>query len=160
MQQRTNQREEYEEICAILSTMSNPLDNLSRSTSSGALRIFLVEDSPAIRDLLIENLTSISGIVLVGVAEGEDEALSQLTQQHYDVLIMDIGLKQGNGMSLLKSLSSMPDHQAREKIIFTNNVSDTYRRAGKQYGVKFFFDKASDFLQLRALVQDLAAAAH
>lgn len=138
--------------------MDNSSQSLPTSTPPRTLRLFVVEDSPAIRDLLIENLTNIPGIELAGVAEGEADALSQLSCQMYDVLILDIGLKEGNGMSLLRSLAQQPQHTDSIKIIFTNNVSDTYRRAGAQYGVGFFFDKASDFLNLRALMQKLAAA--
>jgi DNA-binding NarL/FixJ family response regulator len=139
--------------------MDNSTQTLPNLMAARTLRLFLVEDSPAIRDLLVENLTNIPGIELAGVAEGEDDALNQLSRQGYDVLILDIGLKQGNGMSLLRTLAGLPEHGDRVKIIFSNNVSDTYRRAGEQYGVGFFFDKSSDFLQLRALVQKMAAAA-
>ncbi len=143
----------------IFSAMDNSLHSMSSSVGTGALRVFLVEDSLTIRDLLVENLTTIPGIMLVGVSDSENDALEQLSHEHYDVLILDIGLKQGNGMSLLRALARLPEHEKRVKIIFTNNVSDTYRRAGEQYGVGFFFDKSSDFLQLRALMQQLASSA-
>jgi len=127
--------------------------------ASRRLRIFLVEDSPTVRELLIQNLTNIPGIELAGVAEAEDDALEQLSRAACDVLILDIRLKQGNGMSLLRTLASRADPGVGIKIIFTNNASDTYRRAGAQYGVGFFFDKSTDFLQLRSVVQKLAMAA-
>jgi CheY-like chemotaxis protein len=79
----------------INSTMPNP----------AAIRIFLVEDSPDVRDLLIENLQEIPGINYAGFSETENDALSRLNQDNYDVLILDIQLKQGNGMSLLQSLA-------------------------------------------------------
>lgn len=122
------------------------------------MRIFLVEDSPAIRELLIDHLTSIPGVELGGVADNESDAYESLSRQLYDVVILDIGLKQGNGMSLLRTLAQLPGQETCVKIIFTNNVSDTYRRAGEQFGVGFFFDKSSDFLQLHALVRELAAS--
>ncbi len=121
--------------------------------------MFLVEDSPAIRKLLIENLASIPGIVLVGVADGESDALEQLSHLHCDVLILDIGLRQGNGMSLLRHLARMPEHGGSVKIVFSNNASLVCRRHGAQYGVGFFFDKSCDFLRLRNLLQKLAAVA-
>lgn len=139
--------------------MDPPFSSPSGSPASRCLRIFLVEDSPAVRELLIQNLTNIPGIELAGVAEAEEDALDQLSRAACDILILDIRLKQGNGMSLLRTLSRRPDAGADVKIIFTNNASDTYRRAGEQYGVGFFFDKSTDFLQLRSVVQKLAGAA-
>jgi DNA-binding NarL/FixJ family response regulator len=123
-----------------------------------SLRIFLVEDSQAVRDLLIQNLTSIPGIELAGYAEDESDALQKLTCQSCDVLILDIRLKQGNGMSLLRSLANSPNVNIDVKIVFTNNSSETYRRTSSQYGAGYFFDKSTDFLQLHSLMHKLAVS--
>ncbi|WP_132259261.1 response regulator [Paucimonas lemoignei] len=131
---------------------------VSTVTAPRCLRIFLVEDSKAVRDLLIQNLTNIPGIELVGYADGENDALEQLSSNHCDVLILDIRLKQGNGVNLLRSLNSLPNININVKVIFTNNASDTYRRACTQYGVAHFFDKSTDFLQLRSLMNKLASS--
>lgn len=139
--------------------MDQSFPSTSNPPASRRLRMFLVEDSPTVRELLIQNLTNIPGIELAGVAEAEDDALDQLSRASCDILILDIRLKQGNGMSLLRTLASRPIPGAGVKIVFTNNASDTYRRAGEQYGVGFFFDKSTDFLQLRSVVQNLAIAA-
>ncbi len=40
------------------------------------MRVFLVEDLPAVRTLVIENLEDIEGLELAGCAETEDGALS------------------------------------------------------------------------------------
>jgi hypothetical protein len=40
----------------------------------GPLRVFLVEDFPPVRDLIVENLQEIAGLELAGVAEGEQDA--------------------------------------------------------------------------------------
>ncbi|QAU36087.1 response regulator [Janthinobacterium sp. 17J80-10] len=139
--------------------MDHPFPSSSGPPTSRCLRIFLVEDSAEVRELLIQNLTNIPGIELAGVAEAEEDALDQLSRASCDILILDIRLKQGNGMSLLRTLSRGPNPGAGVKIVFTNNASDTYRRAGEQYGAGFFFDKSTDFLQLRSVVQELASAA-
>ncbi|MFY0100161.1 response regulator, partial [Acinetobacter baumannii] len=76
-----------------------------RDSDGTPLRIFLVEDSEDVRDLIVESLSEIAGVRLVGYAETELEALRHLQQNSYDVLILDIQLKQGNGMSLLQSLA-------------------------------------------------------
>jgi DNA-binding NarL/FixJ family response regulator len=139
--------------------MNHSFASASALPASRSLRIFLVEDSSAVRDLLIQNLTNIPGIELAGFAEEENDALEKLLRDSCDILILDIRLKQGNGMSLLRSLASRPGTGGSVKIIFTNNASDTYRRASAQYGVAYFFDKSTDFLQLRSLMQNLAVSA-
>lgn len=128
-----------------------------RESGEVPLRIFLVEDSEDVRELIVESLTEISGVTLAAYSETELDALRHLQQTSYDVLILDIQLKQGNGMSLLQSLArSNTRHQSEVKIVFSNHVSPTYRRAGQQCGVQHFFDKSSELPLLCGLLERLA----
>ncbi len=122
------------------------------TASTNPLRVFLVEDSAAVRELIIENLSDIPGLLFTGFADTEIDALSRLKQEAQDVVIFDIELKQGNGISLLRSLAAAGLLRQNLKIIFSNNVSTAYRRVGQQYGVQYFFDKTSDLSQLRLLL--------
>ncbi len=126
-------------------------------TTASPLRIFLVEDSPDVRDLIMESLAEIPGVLLAGYSETEQDAMRRLEDEDFDVLILDIQLKQGNGMNLLQSLARSGKRRHDElKIIFSNHVSATYRRVGLQYGVQFFFDKSSEFTKLRSLIERLS----
>jgi len=126
-------------------------------TANAPLKVFLVEDSADVRDLIMESLAEIPGVELAGYAETEQDAAAHLENESYDVLILDIQLKQGNGMNLLQSLARSGKKSHDElKIIFSNHVSATYRRVGLQYGVQFFFDKSSEFTKLRSLIERLS----
>lgn len=128
-----------------------------RDSEGTPLRIFLVEDSEDVRDLIVESLAEIGGVRLVGYAETEMDALRHLQQHSYDVLILDIQLKQGNGMSLLQALArSNTRRQSEIKVVFSNHVSPTYRRVGVQCGVQHFFDKSSELPLLCDLLEELA----
>lgn len=128
-----------------------------RDSDGTSLRIFLVEDSEDVRDLIVESLAEIAGVRLVGYAESELEALRHLHENSYDVLILDIQLKQGNGMSLLQALArSNTRRQSEVKVVFSNHVSPTYRRVGVQCGVQHFFDKSSELPLLCDLLEELA----
>ena len=123
------------------------------------MRVFLVEDSAAGRDLIVENLSDIPGLLFTGFADTEADALTGLNLDSYEVVIFDIELKRGNGISLLRSLTAAGLLRDSLKIIFINNVSTTYRRVGQQYGVQYFFDKSSELPELRALLQRLTQTA-
>jgi len=123
--------------------------------SSAPLRVFLVEDVPAVRELIVASFSEIDGIYWSGFADSENEALEKLSAQDCDVLIVDIELKQGNGMSLLRRLMQTNSQADSLKIVFSNNVSDAYRRAGMQYGVQHFFDKSFELPELQALLENL-----
>jgi DNA-binding NarL/FixJ family response regulator len=127
------------------------------TAAPAALRVFLVEDSSMVRDLITDSLAGIPGVVVAGFSDTEKDALEKLSLQIFDVVIFDIELKQGNGMSLLRTLAKAPAQPNTLKIIFSNNVTANYRRMGEQYGVRFFFDKTSEFLQLCALLTELGA---
>lgn len=127
-------------------------------TSSAKLKIFLVEDVPAVRELIITSLADLDEICWTGFAESENEACDRLRDHDCDVLIVDIELRQGNGMNLLRRLMQEDTQKESLKIIFSNNVCDAYRRAGRQYGVKHFFDKTFELPELRALLVDKAGS--
>ncbi|MFC7286566.1 response regulator [Herminiimonas glaciei] len=122
------------------------------------LRIFLVEDSLDVRELMIENLAMIPGVVVTGVSESEGDALNQLNASPCDVLIVDIQLKKGNGINLLRQISEKTKISNTLKIICSNNATEVFRRVGRQYGVNHFFDKTSEFPQLFELVKNLSCA--
>ncbi|ABR91314.1 CheY-like response regulator receiver domain protein [Janthinobacterium sp. Marseille] len=125
---------------------------------SHPLRIFLVEDSLDVRELMIENLAMIPGVVVAGVSESEGDALNQLNALPCDVLIVDIQLKKGNGINLLRQISEKTKISNTLKIICSNNATEVFRRVGRQYGVNHFFDKTSEFPQLFELVKNLSCA--
>ncbi|MFJ7566904.1 response regulator [Herminiimonas sp. NPDC097707] len=135
----------------------NETTKISVDAGCNPLHIFLVEDSLDVRELMIENLTMIPGVVVSGVSESESDALKQLDMQPCDILIVDIQLKKGNGINLLRQLSERRTSDL-VKIICSNNSTEVFRRVGRQYGVDHFFDKTSEFPQLFDLVRDLSSA--
>jgi two-component system, OmpR family, response regulator len=83
-------------------------------------RIFLVEDSPLIREFLFEALhNSGEGRVVVGSAETEDEAFQMISGNSADVAIIDINLRQGSGIGLLTRLRGL-DNAPKTRIVYTN----------------------------------------
>jgi DNA-binding NarL/FixJ family response regulator len=136
--------------------MQDALDARAVLSLRPALRVLLVEDSRIISDLISENLSHIPRLSLIGIAETESDAVAMLRNHPCDVMILDIQLRQGNGINLLRILSADPAHAQTLKIVLSNHVSGTYRRICEQYGVQFFFDKTSEFPQLQLLLSRLA----
>lgn len=122
------------------------------------LRVFLVEDLPVVRNRVIESLQEIKGLEVAGFAESEDSALSWLGSHACDVLILDLQLRQGNGLGVLKALASLNTSPRLLKIVYSNHVSATIRRLASQFGAAYIFDKTLDTPKLRMLLEDLSAA--
>ena len=64
------------------------------------IRILLVDDHPMVREGLVARLQAVPRFAVVGEAGGRTEALALLASSAPDVVLMDVGLKDGNGISL------------------------------------------------------------
>ncbi|CAN5123446.1 hypothetical protein BH11PSE11_BH11PSE11_24260 [soil metagenome] len=121
------------------------------------VRVYLVEDSPEIRDLIVDEVNAIPGVAITGYADTELEALKDLSEQSFDVIIFDLQLRQGNSLSLLRSLGSRGCQRDALKFVFTSHVSRTYHRLCEQLGVRRVFDKSSEFVQLCGAMRAVAS---
>jgi DNA-binding NarL/FixJ family response regulator len=130
----------------------------SMAEAAPPLRVFLVEDSRAVAELLTEQLNDIPDVLVVGVAESERAALDALDATPCDVLIVDIKLREGNGIGLLRRLAATDASAPRPAtcIVFSNYTENEYRILAKRYGAQHFFDKSTDLRALLALVVHLS----
>ena len=132
-------------------------DTIERVNDSKKLRVILVEDSPIIRARLAETLSEIPNLEIVGQAESESDALSLLDSGGWDAVVLDLQLRQGTGLGVLKSLKQggRPSHS--KIIVFTNYAFPQYRDRSMSFGADFFFDKAREFHRVRDVLADLAS---
>lgn len=121
------------------------------------MRVAIVEDSAIIRDRLEEALSELPNVALAGHAESELAAASLLAPGDWDLLILDLQLKQGNGLNVLKSLRALPRTRRGRVAIFTNYAFPQYKDRSLALGADYFFDKARDLPRMLELVEDLAA---
>lgn len=110
------------------------------------MKVLLVEDSVLIRDTLIDILAGSDDLDIAGVAATQNKAIELIDKEHFDMLLVDIELSQGNGFEVIKhSLEKgSPDSQP-VFVILTNHAHPQYRNLAKNLGVKYFFDKSMDF---------------
>lgn len=64
------------------------------------IRILIVDDHPMVREGLVARLQAVSRFEVVGEAGHRAEALAKLDQAQPDVVLMDVGLKDVNGIAL------------------------------------------------------------
>lgn len=68
------------------------------------IRILLVDDHPMVREGLRARLSSVPRLQVVGEAGDAAEALRQLELNPPDVVLQDVGLKDGNGIDLVQAM--------------------------------------------------------
>src|ERR1043166_5710249 len=115
------------------------------------LRVFIVEDSPLVRDRLDAAVTAVGGIV-VGHSEAANDAIENLATVHPDVVIVDIQLRSGTGFDVLEALQTSGDARSATKIVLTNHASPEYRDRSFRLGANAFFEKSSEPPQLFELI--------
>ena len=113
-----------------------------------ALRIYLVEDNLLIRENLTSTLTELVGAEFVGWAVGERDAIHWLSQNAdaWDLAIVDLFLKQGNGLGVVGAFSA----RAADKklIVLTNYATPAVRERCAALGADDVFDKSNDIEKL------------
>jgi two-component system, OmpR family, response regulator len=121
------------------------------------LRVVLVEDSPIIRERLVESLTATGHVEVVGQADSERAAVAALASGEWDAVILDLQLKQGTGLGVLKALAPVRPAGAKV-IVLTNYAIAQYRDRSLALGADYFFDKSREYDRVRSVLEELAVA--
>ncbi len=123
------------------------------------LRVLIVEDSKRLREQLGESISSPGRIEVVGYAETEAEALDLLAQAPCDAVVLDLQLRQGNGLAVLKALRASADRGSVTVIVLTNFAFPHFRERSLALGANYFFDKAKEYDRVRDVLEELAGPA-
>ena len=107
-----------------------------------SLTAFIVEDSPVIRENLVAALEEMAPIQVVGTAEDEASALRWLGDNVCDLAIVDIFLKSGSGLGVLKT-ASLSDRPIK-LVVLSNYATTDMRRKCLELGADRVFDKSNE----------------
>lgn len=108
------------------------------------LKTYIVEDSQVIRENLIATLEELVPVEVVGTAEDESTAVQWLTRasNKADLIIIDIFLKAGSGLGVLKVTNELP--QKRHVVVLSNYATQDIRRKCLELGADKVFDKSNE----------------
>jgi DNA-binding NarL/FixJ family response regulator len=122
----------------------------------GRAKVFIVEDSPPVRDRLAELVGEIDGVALVGVAETPGDAIAGILNARPDCVVLDYQLLGGSGVEVLRAVR--PQAPDIVFIVLTNHPNTQYRRLCLEAGASWFFDKSTEFMKIRNVIAGLAPA--
>jgi DNA-binding NarL/FixJ family response regulator len=116
--------------------------------------VFIVDDSPVVRNRLVHLLEDVPQVEVVGEADIAFEAINSIRRLRPQVVVLDISMPGGSGMYVLETLNK--ERPRPIVIMLTNFATDQYRRKCQQLGADYFFDKSREFHRVREVLHALA----
>jgi DNA-binding NarL/FixJ family response regulator len=83
---------------------------MSKKKSPQRARVLIVDDHPAVREALALRIGRHSDLEVCGEAADTGEALRLVAEARPDVAVVDISLKTGDGIDLIKRIRDRNDH--------------------------------------------------
>ncbi len=108
------------------------------------LQAFVIEDNATIRENLIGTLEELTCVKVAGTSSTENDALAWLEQHmdRWDLVIVDLFLKQGSGLHLAQCIQRRRPTQ--KIVVFSNYINASVRKRCAQLGVDAVFDKSTE----------------
>jgi len=111
------------------------------------LRVLVVDDSSAVRQVLSRLLSPLPQFELIGEAEDGCQALGAIAELQPDLVILDIRMPKVSGLEVLQKLQQQ--HSTCRVVVFSQVGDEIYRQKCLQLGAEDFFDKVTGFDQFQ-----------
>src|SRR5690348_13725546 len=115
--------------------------------------VFVVEDSPIVRDRLVALMGEIRGISVAGEADNPQDAVDGILRTQPTWVLLDLQPIGGTGLEVLRRVRTRVP--GTRFIVLTQLDNSQYRRICMRAGADYFFEKTQT-----AAVRDLVAGPH
>ena len=117
--------------------------------------VFIVDDSRLVRERLVDLLSEVKDVVIVGQAGAATEAIRAIQMLRPKVVVLDISMPGGSGLLVLEEIkkSSSPP----VVIMLTNFANDPYKQKCLGLGAEYFFDKSTEFDKVKEVLEHFRA---
>jgi len=107
------------------------------------MKVYVVDDSPLVRERLVSLLSEVEGVDVVGSADDAASGIAGVSMKSPDVVILDIRMPTGSGISVLEEVKRRG--KSPVVIMLTNYPYPQYRKKCMEAGADYFFDKSNEF---------------
>jgi DNA-binding NarL/FixJ family response regulator len=104
------------------------------------LRIVIADDSEHLRNLVVEALSKVDGLMVVGEAADGAQAFWLYNRVSPDVLILDLSMPKASGFEVLETIREKD--KSTVIIIFSADPGLALRDACLNAGANFYLDKS------------------
>jgi DNA-binding NarL/FixJ family response regulator len=118
------------------------------------VRLLLVDDHPLVRDGLRARLSAVPGFEVVGEAGTADEAMAQVVGLMPQLVLMDVGMKEVNGIDLTARLVEL--HPALQVLMLSMYDNPEYVQRALQAGARGYVLKDAPAAEIVAAIEAVA----
>jgi two-component system chemotaxis response regulator CheY len=122
------------------------------AVADAPLKILVVEDSKATRELIAATVEGIGSIEVVTVTSGF-EALKVLPRHRFSLIVTDINMPDINGLELINFVKKNPHYKDVPLFVVTTEGRTQDRERGLQLGASEYVIKPFEPQALSALVK-------
>lgn len=122
------------------------------------MKVFIADESAVVRERLIDMLSELPGIEIIGQAEDGLQATNLIEKLNPDVVILDIHMPGGSGIEVLRNIKK--NEPVPLVIILTSYSYPKYRKKCMDLGANFFFDKSTEFEKVTEVCEQLIQNSH
>lgn len=128
---------------------------LAKKAAAARARILIVDDHPAVREALAMRIAKDRTLVVCGEAADEGEALKLHAEQKPDLLIVDITLKSGDGLDLIKRIKAK-DSNVR-MLVWSMHSESLYAERALRAGAQGYITKEQAMSQIVEAIEQVLA---
>jgi DNA-binding NarL/FixJ family response regulator len=119
------------------------------------MRILIADDSLAIQERLVKMVSHIHNAKVVGLASDGEEAVASIQKTQPDLVILDLRMPKASGLDVIKTIGK--NSPSTTTLVLTNFATSAHREMCSKLGVKYFFDKTTEFEQVIEVIERLAS---
>lgn len=119
-----------------------------------ACRIFIVDDHPAVRQGVIAIVSHEPDMLICGEASGVPDAMQQIATLMPDVAVIDISLKFGNGIDLVKRIKA--EYPSVRMLVWSMFPDTLYAARALRAGALGYLNKSDSTEQLVDAIRMIA----
>lgn len=123
------------------------------STLNPQARVLIVDDHPLVREGLCAWIKNQVGLVVSGESDSEDDAFQLVREQRPDLVVVDISLKQGHGLDLIKRIRAL-DPKIK-MLVFSGYQESLYGERCLRAGAYGYLNKQESHHRLLEAIQTI-----
>ncbi len=112
---------------------------MGRDDNKNRAKVLIVDDHPAVREALAMRIGRQADLEVVGEAADMGEALRVLADSQPDVAVIDISLKSGCGIDLIKRIKARNDHV--RMLVWSSHSESLYAERALRAGALGYINK-------------------